>query len=178
MIQLVIAIAMVVILSYVTLQWLESTTNHDQRIVVPSLSKKNLDEVAQILEEKKLRYEIQDSASFNPDYPKFSVIEQNPLAGSEVKENRKIYVTLNPSGYRKVEVPNVVQKTRRQAEPKLIALGFKIGKITYQPNIAKDMVLEIWHKGKKLKPGTKIMKTSAIDLVLGDGEGNTINLSN
>ena len=46
--------------------------------------------------------EIQDSANYNPDYPKFSVIEQDPLAGNQVKENRKIYLTLNPSGYRKV----------------------------------------------------------------------------
>ncbi|MBL0684829.1 PASTA domain-containing protein [Aquimarina mytili] len=178
LIQLVIAVAMLVILSYVALQWLESTTNHHQRIVVPSLSKKTLDEVQKILEEKDLRFEVQDSANFNPDYPRYSVIEQNPVSGSEVKENRKIYVTLNPSGYRKIEVPNVVQNTRRQAEPKLKALGFKIGSVTYQPNIARDMVLELRHKGKKLAPGTKLMKTSTIDLVLGDGKGGTINLSN
>ncbi len=178
LIQLVIAIAMIAILSYVALQWLESTTNHNQRIVVPSLSKKTLDEVGKVLDEKDLRYEVQDSANFNPDFPRYSVIEQNPLAGSEVKENRKIYVTLNPSGYRKIEVPEVIQRTRRQVEPKLIALGFKIGSITYQPNIARDMVLELRHKGKRLKPGTKLMKTSTIDLVLGDGKRETINLSN
>ncbi|WP_074409116.1 MULTISPECIES: PASTA domain-containing protein [Aquimarina] len=178
LIQLVIAVAMLAILSYVALEWLESTTNHHQRIVVPSLSKKTLDEVGKVLEEKELRYEVQDSANFNPDYPRYSVLEQNPVAGSEVKENRKIYVTLNPSGYRKIEVPNVVQRTRRQAEPKLVALGFKIGSVTYQPNIARDMVLELRHNGKRLKPGTKLMKTSVIDLVLGNGEGGTINLSN
>jgi len=150
LIQVVIAIAMLVILSYVALQWLESTTNHHQHIVVPSLSKKTLDEVQKVLEEKDLRFEVQDSANFNPDYPRYSIIEQNPVAGSEVKKNRKIYVTLNPSGYRKIEVPNVVQNTRRQAEPKLKALGFKVGSITYQPNIARDMVLELRHKGKKL----------------------------
>ncbi len=178
LIQVVIAIAMLVILSYVSLQWLESTTNHHQRIVVPSLSKKTLDEIQKILEEKDLRYEVQDSANFNPEYPRYSVIEQNPVAGSEVKENRKIYVTLNPSGYRKIEVPDVVQRTRRQAEPKLIALGFKIGSVTYKPNIARDMVLELRHKGKQLDAGTKLMKTSVIDLVLGDGKGGSINLSN
>ncbi|MEB3344646.1 PASTA domain-containing protein [Aquimarina gracilis] len=177
LIQLVIAIAMVVILSYVALEWLESTTNHHQRIVVPSLSKKNLDEVEKILTEKDLRFEVQDSANFNPDYPRYSVIEQNPSAGSEVKENRKIYVTLNPSGYRKIEVPNVVLQTRRQAEPKLIALGFKIGTVTYKPNMS-DQVLELRHNGKNLKPGTMLMKTSTIDLVVGDGKGLKLNLSN
>ncbi|MFL1895901.1 PASTA domain-containing protein [Aquimarina sp. 2-A2] len=178
LIQLILAVALFVILCFVTLQWLDSTTNHDQRIVVPSLSKKTLDEVKQILEEKELRYEVQDSANFDPAYPRYSVIEQNPAAGNSVKENRKIYVTLNPSGYRKIEIPqDVIQKTRRQVEPKLLALGFKIGSITYKPNIAEDMVLELRHKGKRVQPGTKLMKTSTIDLVLGDGKGATINLS-
>ncbi|WP_378186956.1 PASTA domain-containing protein [Aquimarina sp. W85] len=179
LIQLILAVALFVILCFVTLEWLDSTTNHDQRIIVPSLSKKTLDEVKQILEEKELRYEVQDSANFDPDYPRYSVIEQNPAAGNGVKENRKIYVTLNPSGYRKIEIPkDVIQKTRRQVEPKLLALGFQIGSITYKPNIAEDMVLELRHKGKRIKPGTKLMKTSTIDLVLGDGKGRTINLSN
>ncbi|MBP2830788.1 PASTA domain-containing protein [Aquimarina sp. U1-2] len=177
LIQVVIAIAMLAILSYIALEWLESTTNHDQRIVVPSLSKKNLDQVEKILSEKDLRYEVQDSASFNPDYPRYSVIEQNPVPGSEVKENRKIYVTLNPSGYRKIEVPNVVLQTRRQAEPKLKAIGFKIGTVTYKPNMS-DQVLELRHKGKKLEPGSMLMKTSTIDLVVGDGKGLKLNLSN
>ncbi len=180
LIQIVVAVAMLAILSYLALEWLENTTNHNQHIVVPDLSKKNLDEVAKILEEKSLRFEVQDSSSFDPDYPRYSVTEQNPSSGSEVKENRKIYVTLNPSGYRKIEIPrDVIQKTQRQVQPRLIALGFEIGSITYQPNIGKDVVLELRHKGKKIQPGTKLMKTSVIDLVLGDGEdGDSKNLSN
>ncbi len=176
-IQLVIAVAVLAILGFVTLQWLDSTTNHDQAIVVPDLSKQTLAEINVLLEEEDLGYEVQDSANFNPEYPRYSVIEQTPIAGSTVKENRKIYVTLNPSGYQKITVPDVVQRTRRQAEPKLIALGFKIGTITYKPNIAEDMVLELRYKGKELKSGTKLMKTSKIDLVLGDGKSDTINLS-
>ena len=55
-----------------------------------------------------------------------------------VKKNRKIYLTLNPSGYRKVLVPDLKERTFRQAKPTLEALGFKIGKLTYIDNIAKD----------------------------------------
>lgn len=176
LIQLVIAVALTVILCFVALQWLNSSTNHDQRIVVPSLSKKTLSEVATILEDKSLRFEVQDSTNFNPDFPKYSVIEQNPIAGNMVKENRKIYVTLNPSGYRKVEVPNVVMRTKRQAEPKLKALGFKIGTITKVPDMS-SLVLELRYKGKKIKHGDKLTKTSTIDLVVGDESGSKVNLS-
>ena len=170
LIQLILAVALFVILCFVTLQWLDSTTNHDQRIVVPSLSKKTLDEVKQILEEKELRYEVQDSANFDPAYPRYSVIEQNPAAGNSVKENRKIYVTLNPSGYRKIEIPqDVIQKTRRQVEPKLLALGFKIGKITYIDHLGKDEVRSIRYKNQSVKSGELLPKTSTLDLVLGNG---------
>lgn len=70
-----------------------------------------------------------------------------------------------------IEVPPVVGKTMRQAEPTLKAVGFEIGKINYRRYIAKDEVLEISFEGKKINPGDKIQKTSVIDLVLGDGNG-------
>jgi len=177
LIQVVLAVVITVIIGFITLQWLDSTTNHDQRIVVPSLSKKTIDEAKAMLAEKSLGVVIQeDSSSFNPNFPRYSVVEQNPSPGSMVKENRKIYLTLNPSGYRKIEVPDVVFKTRRQVEPKLKALGFKIGTVTYKPNMS-DQVLELRYKGKKIKSGTMLMKTSTIDLVVGDGKGLKLNLS-
>ncbi|MDY8134216.1 PASTA domain-containing protein [Aquimarina sp. 2201CG5-10] len=177
LIQLVIAVALIAILCFVALEWLDSTTKHDQRIVVPSLSKKSIDEAKAVLEEKDLRLKVrEDSSNFNPDYPRYSVIEQNPAPGIMVKENRKIYVTLNPSGYRKIEIPDVVQRTRRQAEPLLVASGFKIGSITYKPDMS-DLVLELRYKGKRVKPGVKLMKTSTIDLVVGDASGKSLNLS-
>ncbi|WP_317045243.1 PASTA domain-containing protein [Formosa algae] len=113
--------------------------------------------------------QIQDSANYNPDYPRFSVIEQDPKAGFKVKEDRKIYITLNPSGYRKVLVPALTDRTFRQAKPTLEALGFQVGTIRYEDNIAKDMVLEVSHDGEKIKTGDMLPKTSKIDLVLGNG---------
>lgn len=172
LIQLVLAVIVLVVLSLLTMQWLEYSTNQDQRIEVPSLAKMNLDVVEDRLDELDLDYEILDSANFNPDFPRYSVIDQVPAPGKFVKEDRKIYLTLNPSGYRKIEVPNnLIRKTRRQVEPTLRSLGFEIGEVTYKPDIAEDAVLELRHKGKLIEPGDKLMKTSKIDLVLGDGSG-------
>jgi beta-lactam-binding protein with PASTA domain len=98
------------------------------------------------------------------------VISHLPDAGSEVKENRKIYLTVNPSGYRKVTVPNLIQITKRNAESLLKSTGFQLGEYTYQDNIGKDMVLEIQFQGKKIEPGVLLPKTSKIDLVLGNGK--------
>ena len=122
--QLALAIVASIVLSFFVLKWLNVTTNHGEFVVVPNLKGKSIETVKIELADLDLTMKIQDSANFNPNYPKYSVIEQNPLAGAQVKENRKIYLILNPSGYRKVEVPDILKRTFRQAKPQLEAIGF------------------------------------------------------
>lgn len=171
--QLLLAILALVILAFLVLWWLRITTNHNEKIEVPNLSKMSLDKVEEILDDNDLRYEILDSANYNPEFPRYSVIEQIPKAGKFVKENRKIYLNLNPSGYRKIAVPDVNGRTRRQAEPTLLAMGFKIGKVSFKPHIS-DQVLEMRYNGEKLDAGTELQKTSVIDLIVGDGSENRL----
>lgn len=170
--QLLLALLVLVLLVFSLLYWLRASTNHDQRIAVPDLSKMSLGLVQQELENADLNYVVIDSSNYNPDYPTYSVIEQNPAAGKFVKEGRKIYLVLNPSGYRKIEIPQLVGRTQRQVEPTLLALGFKIGKIDYRDHISSDEVLELRHDGKTLKVGDALRKTSVIDLVVGNGKGS------
>jgi len=171
--QVLLAILAIIVLGFLILWWLRITTNHNEKIAVPDLAKLTLDKVEEKLDEMDLRYEILDSANYNPDFPKYSVIDQIPKPGKFVKENRKLYLTINPSGYNKVEVPNILGRTRRQAEPTLLAMGFIIGKISYRPHIS-DNVLEMRFNGEKLEPGTAIQKTSVIDLIVGDQSLNTL----
>lgn len=170
--QLALAVVALVVLIFIVLKWLDITTNNGEFVVVPDLKGKSLETVKIELKDNDLDWKLQDSANYNPNYPKFSVIEQNPPAGAQVKENRKIYLILNPSGYRKVEVPNILKRTFRQAKPQLEALEFQVGTISYINNIGKDVVLGMKHKGETLKPGTLLPLTSKIDLVLGNGERN------
>lgn len=167
--QILLALVAVVVLCFIMLKWLNISTNHGEFETVPDLTGKSISVAKIELKENNLVMQIQDSANFNPDYPKFSVIEQEPPAGEKVKEDRKIYITLNPSGYRKIQVPDLKERTFRQAKPTLEALGFKVGKITYENNIGKDLVLKMTHKGKTINEGDELAKTSVIDLVLGNG---------
>jgi beta-lactam-binding protein with PASTA domain len=168
-IQLALAIVAIVVIVFITLQWISSSTNQGEFKIVPELTGKSINTAKIELENQDLVMVIQDSANFNPDYPRFSVIEQDPVAKSKVKENRKIYLTLNPSGYRKVEIPDLIQRTFRQAKPSIEAIGFKVGKKRYVDNIGKDVVLGLEYKGKPLEAGTKLPKTAVIDFVLGNG---------
>ncbi len=131
--------------------------------------KLSLEETEKKLSDLSLRYVVIDSASFNPKYPPKSVIEQNPVAGDFVKENRKIYLTLNPTDYRKISVPNVIDNTKRQVVTQLKSVGFLIGKERYIPDLGKDVVRGLEVNGKKIEPGVRLPKNTVIDLVLGDG---------
>jgi len=150
--------------------WLDFTTNHGEEIAVPDLAKLTTDQAAEKLDELDLDYVVLDTVDFRKDFPKYSVVEQDPTAGSKVKKDRKIYIKLNSAGFKSVKMPDLIEKTLRQAEPSLKAVGLEIGKLEYVPYLGKDMVLKMKLDGKELKPGDKVMKSSKIDLVLGDGK--------
>lgn len=169
LIQLGLAALVTVLLAVLVLQWLKSSTQHGEFVEVPDLSKRSVMEMHEVLSVSGLRYEVVDSANFDPEYPRFSVIEQNPPAGSKVKENRKIYVTVNPSGYKKVSVPDIIQVTRRNATSMLRAVGLEVSEVTYIDELGKDMVYRIRYQGQYIKPGDKLPRTSRIELVCGNG---------
>ena len=168
--QLAIALLIIIGLVWGLMYWLDFTTNHGQEITVPNLSKLSEEQVEEKLDDLNLDYVLLDSVDYKKDYPKYSVVEQDPLPGAKVKDGRKIYIKINSSGFTSVKIPDLIEKTFRQAEPTLKALGLEIGTITYVPYLGKDMVLEMKMNGKKLRIGEKVLKSSTIDLVLGDGK--------
>ena len=169
LIQLGLAAAAVLILVFLSLQWLKSTTNHGEFVEVPDFSKMSVMEMREAVEEVGLRYQVLDSSDFNPDYPRFSILDQNPPAGNKVKSNRKIYFTVNPSGYKKVSVPDIIQVTQRNATSMLRAVGLDVERVTYIDELGKDMVYNMKYKGKYLSPGDRLPKTSKVELICGNG---------
>ncbi|WP_036383077.1 PASTA domain-containing protein [Muricauda sp. MAR_2010_75] len=169
LIQIGLAVVAVVVLVLLTLQWLKGTTNHGEFVEVPDFSKMSVSEMRKAVEDAGLRYQVLDSSEYNPDYPRFSILEQNPHAGSKVKANRKIYFTVNPSGYKKVTVPDIIQVTQRNAASMLRAVGLEVERVTYIDELGKDMVYNLRHKGKYVKPGDKLPKTSKVELICGNG---------
>jgi beta-lactam-binding protein with PASTA domain len=168
--QAIAALAILAVLSYLFIHWLTFTTDHGHEITVPNLAKLTEEQVEDKLDELDLDYVLLDSVDYNSDFPKYSVVEQDPLPGAKVKEGRKVYIKINASGFSSVRIPDLIDKTYREAVPTLKALGLEEGTITYIPNLGKDMVLEMRYKGRNLKVGDRVLKASKIDLVLGDGK--------
>jgi beta-lactam-binding protein with PASTA domain len=168
-VQLLLAVCLIAVIGYLFMHWLTFTTDHGHEIIVPDLRKMTEQQVEDAVDELNLEYVLLDSVDYNSQFPKHTVVEQDPLPGSKVKVNRKIYIKINSSGFTMVRIPNLIEKTYRQAVPTLKSLGLEEGNITYKPYIGKDMVIEMYWNGKKLNPGDKVFKSSKIDLVLGDG---------
>jgi beta-lactam-binding protein with PASTA domain len=168
--QILVAVIIIATISYLFFHWLTYTTHHGQEITVPDLSRLSAEQAEEKLDAVDLDYIILDTVDFRPEFPKLTIVEQEPKAGAKVKEGRKIYIKINAEKFTMVSVPDLVEKTYRQAVPTLESVGLLEGTITYKPYLGKDMVLEMSMNGKKLKPGDKVLKSSKIDLVLGDGK--------
>ena len=168
--QVLSVLAIVAVLTYAFFHWITFITHHGDEITVPDLSKLSELEVEEKLDALDLNYQIIDTVDYKLEYPKLSVVLQEPTAGSKVKGGRTIYLKINADTFKMVSLPDLIEKTYRQAVPTLKAIGLQEGQITYVPYLGKDMVLKMLLNGKEVKPGTKILKNSVIDLVLGDGK--------
>ena len=172
--QVAVALLIIAVSTYLFMHWLTFTTDHGHEITVPNLAKLTEEQVEDKLDELDLDYVVLDSVDYNSDYPKYSVVEQDPLPGAKVKEGRKVYIKINPSAFSAVRIPDLLYKTYREAVLTLKALGLEEGTVTYIPNLGKDMVLEMRYKGRNLKIGERVLKSSKIDIVLGDGLENYV----
>jgi beta-lactam-binding protein with PASTA domain len=164
------ALVIVILFLVVFVKFLDFSTNHGEEIKVPDLSKMKLEIAEEKLDEEGLEVFLLDTVEFKPEFPPYTIVEQDPIAGSKVKNGRKIYVKLNAGGYAMVTFPDLKNKTFRQATNALRALGLVEGELKYVPDIAKDIVLEVSYNGRPVKAGDKLMKNSKIDFVLGDGK--------
>ncbi|NPA42667.1 MAG: PASTA domain-containing protein [Chlorobi bacterium] len=149
--------------------YLLSYTRHGDYLEVPDLYGKREKEARRILEAKGLRMVVTDTLEYDPDLPKYAVREQNPRAGTAVKEGRKIYVKINAAKYREVTLPKLRGLTLRQAKSTLNAMGLKVGKVKEKPYFA-EVVLDVIHGKDTLRAGDRLPVKSVVTLVVGSGE--------
>ena len=171
-----IATFVIVVLSILLL--LRFYTRHDDLIELSDFSGMNLNKVDSILNESSLRYVIIDSV-FNTKLPSNSIIDQDPLAGSFVKENRRIYLTVVAKSKKQVLMPNLVDLSLRRAISKLKSLDLSVGKLSFIPDMAKNVVLKQFIDNQEIEYGAQIFVGTEVDLVLGDGLSDVmVNLPN
>ncbi len=168
-----LAIGLLAILSIIYFYiFLPSTTNHGETITVPDLTGMELDKMEEFLSSHDLRFELNDS-SYSEDFPPLTVLQQFPKPGSKVKENRKIYITINRITPPTVPMPELVDRSRINAEVVLKSNELRRGHIILEPSPFLNLVKQMRYQGKPIAAGTRVPKGAVIDLVVGDGNGRS-----
>lgn len=152
--------------------YLPFSTDHGETITVPDVQGVHYEDLDDFLTQRNLNYVITRDSSYNPDYPALTVLKQFPLPNAKVKENRKIYLTLNSSSPPLVKMPDLEDASLKMAQMVLNSFDLKLGNVEYAPDLALNAVLEQRFEGSPIEPGVRIPKGSTIDLVVGDGFGN------
>jgi len=150
--------------------FLKSYTKHGESVKVPQIIDLTTEEGVSLLESQGFKYKVIDTV-FDNRYDKNRIVEQTPIAGSDVKKGRKIYIKINSTEDQMVKIPAIIDEQIRDAYNKIYNSGLKIRKITYQEEDSMSIksvnrVLAIRLKGITMKEGDKIKKNSEIDLVL------------
>lgn len=168
-----LASLLIAVILFGTYQWLSAYTNHGETMTVPDLRGMKYKDIDAFMAGRTFKVKISDSSVFILGKPPGVVIEQDPSPKVNVKEGRTIYVTVTRTVPPQVKIPNLIDVSQRQAEAILASYGLLVGQVIYKPDLAKNAVLSLLYNGVELKPGQDITKGSVIDLVLGDGIGNT-----
>lgn len=149
--------------------WMGSYTRHNEKVRVPDLKGMTLDEAKAALEKRGLTAEVIDSV-YNDEAPKSSVVDQEPDADAEVKPERRIYLTMNASQPKMLNMPALVNLSKRQAISVLDILGIKVKEMVYRPDACVDCIIDQLYKGKHIAPDERIRRGESVTLVLGSGE--------
>ncbi|HZK68480.1 MAG TPA: PASTA domain-containing protein [Paludibacter sp.] len=166
-----IAIGVVVALSWISLICVDFYTHHGEAEVVPDLRGSTVEEAQVILASKGLRVQVIDSV-YVRGKKLGTIIEQNPSPNSNIKTNRPIYVKINSRFVRQVTLPELSDVSYRQADAMLQSIGLSVGSVEYAPSEYKDLVIQVKFHGRAVLPGTRIPEGSAVVLVVGSGLGN------
>ncbi len=155
------------------LNFLRDYTLLDQTIVLEDFRGYHQSELKGLFEENACRYEIVDSL-YDAKSEGGVVLSQIPEAGRTVKQNRKVYLTINASSPPKIKTPDLRDRSKRQAIAILETYGLQLGDLRYVPNICVDCVLDLERDSTIIEPGSMIEKGSVVNLILGGGESSEL----
>jgi eukaryotic-like serine/threonine-protein kinase len=150
---------------------LRFVTRHGEEMLMPDVRGKSMDSVVSML--NSMEFETLIDSTYEPTMRPLSILKQVPDTGSYVKRGRTIFLTVNMLTPPRIPMPNIKDLSYRSAEMVLRNNKLIVGDTTYKPDIATGAILEASFKGKVLTAGDLVLQGSKIDLLIGNGLGNT-----
>ena len=171
--RILLAIAIIVSLVWITLIVLDHYTHHGESVTVPDLQGLYVEEAQNLLENYELYTQVIDSV-YVKDKALGTIVEQIPPANSSVKKNRSIYLILNKRQVKMIPFPDLNDVSFRQADALIKSLGLRVSGVVYRPSEFKDLVIDVSYFGQRIEPGTRLPEGAAVVLVVGSGVGEEI----
>jgi eukaryotic-like serine/threonine-protein kinase len=165
-----IAIGIIIAISWITLISIDFYTHHGESEVIPDLRGSYVEE-AQVLLAKKGLYPVVIDSVYVRDKKLGTIIDQIPAPNSTVKTNRPVYIIINSRKVKQVTLPEINDVSYRQADAMLQSVGLSVANVEYAPSEYKDLVSEVKFHGRTILPGTRVPEGSALVLVVGNGLG-------
>lgn len=134
--------------------------------IVPSVIGDDLGVAQEKLYEAGLQIKV-SGEEFNENFFRNSIIKQDPIAGSKVKEHREIYVVVSKGGkFFTVNIPDLRNKELKKAITIIQEYGLTLGRITYTYHftVLKDTVIT-----QTPEPGNIISKNNTVNLLVSKG---------
>ena len=156
------------ILVFLSLGWI---TKHGDEGPVPNVMGRDLR--LAIADIRRAGFDVEVDSSYDPTKKPLVVLAQQPAVGSVVKRGRTLFLTVNKVSPPPTAMPNLVNLSFRSAALILKSNHLVLGDTIYRPDIAEGAVLEQRWQGRIIAPGAMLPQGSRIDLIIGDGLGNT-----
>ncbi len=169
---LLIAFGSLCVLLFILFQTLAFYTRHGESVTLPNLKGMTIQQAQDLLADKGFKFEVDSVYSVNK--APGTILEQDPNPETKVKEGRTIYVSIVSMIAPQVKIPDLVDVSLREATAIIESYGLKVGNLIYKPDLAQNAVLGIIVKGQPVSAGFSLPKGSNVDLIVGDGYGNTI----
>ena len=152
--------------------WMVQYTKHGEIVEVPQVKWMMINDAEYALDELDLVTVVVDSAYVRKQ-PAGIVLEQKPAPGSRVKSGREIYLTINQKQTPMNTIPDIAGNcSRREAEARLRALGFKIGPMEFVPG-DPDWVIALKVNGREVYTGERVPSDAPVVLVIGNSDNLT-----
>lgn len=166
-------VALVVTVGFVTKLAMNIYTHHGETVTIPNVMNKPMVEARKMLESAGLVVDASDTG-FVKKLPADCVLEQNPIAGKQVKPGRVVFLRVNASKSPSLVLPDIIDNcSMREAMARLKSLGFKVGKPKFVKG-EKEWIYGVTVDGMHAFAGDRISAEKEIILLVGDGIGSVI----
>ena len=167
----ILSIALTVALGFLTFFLLDAYSHHGQALSIVDFSGLSIDQSKKLAESYKLDCTVVDSIYIKGAVPG-TVYEQSPKVGYKVKQGRTVYLTITSKNPEKVQIPNVVDVSLREAIARLESVGLKLGQTIYRHSEYVNLVLSKSINGKEIVSDTLVENGTSIDLIVSIGKSN------